>query len=115
MHQHEQEVLHHRFPCNSLKASIIRDILVSGQQVLKSIVAEFEIERDAYTYEWGLMCMHVMADQFANLKYAHKPLPRMRRNRREIAARREHERNKWQLDIFRYEKLMPWQSDTEWF
>lgn len=107
INDHEREVLNHHFPCNLLKATIIREILASGHEVLKTIVAEFESERDAYTYEWGLMCMHCMANQFTNLAYAHKPMPRRRRTKQERAARREYEINKWQLEIFRYKELMP--------
>jgi hypothetical protein len=53
MYQHEGDAFS-AFPVNPGKAAVIRDIIDSGQEVLKTAVAEFESELDAYILEWGI-------------------------------------------------------------
>lgn len=55
--------LHERFhlsyyDSNDAKMSKIRQIRAQGKEVPKEIVAEFENERDAYVYEWGLITLY---------------------------------------------------------
>ena len=94
------------FPVNPAKAAIIREILDSGAEVVKTIVAEFESEQDAYLMEWGIICMHARADQFTNIhRGVQAPHPR---RKREWHSMPKLPSTQWQLDIFRYHEYVPY-------
>lgn len=55
MYQHERL---RRSDSNSRKIQIIKNIHARGREVLKKKIAEFDVEQDAYIYEWGLIHMY---------------------------------------------------------
>ena len=56
--QHEH-FLNANWDWNEEKKRKIRQIQAQGKQVSKKIVAEFEIERDAFIYGWALITLYL--------------------------------------------------------
>src|SRR5437762_3161393 len=68
INQHEH-LLDAYYDWNVAKKRKIRQIHAQGKQVLKKIVAEFENERDAYIYEWGLITLY--QEHLTNIRSTH--------------------------------------------
>lgn len=62
--EHEKEA---RKGIQSKKCDVIRGIWAIGEEVVKTKVAYFKDEGDAYLYEWGLINMTTYAERLTNI------------------------------------------------
>jgi excisionase family DNA binding protein len=74
IHKHEEHAAYsdklvEKYGLNLRKCNIIREILASGQHVLKNIVYETTVEEEAYAHERRLICEVYGLEQLANCPY----------------------------------------------
>jgi len=65
---HERQAKGGQLASNKRKIAVIQEIWASKQEVIKTKVAFFDSELDAYIYEWGLINVTCWAESLTNMR-----------------------------------------------